>query len=945
MQLLYDQLGEHVLEGWAGAIAGNTLQHLINTTAAGGTLVVPAGAYDPVYVDKQITIQAEEANACTINADCYEPCVEMRSGSEDAVWDGFNFILGKNELGNGGGIAVTASGKAGVVSNCVFYMCEALNGGAAANLKIAALCTFTNCFANADGGATWQCGLVDRSFYWKNLAEANGGASYADTMVRGSFMRYNAAQKGGTGYNSAFYNCTIADSKASENRTVYHSIMRGCALYNSELPTDDYSFNQMKATAQLKSDRFYDIPKGDFHLRVKTVVNNKRVKVDQSDLCVNTVHYPTTKTAHDENWLDLDGIPFVTVAVDSGEFIHYGGCYAYSPFKGNGLVVNGTDEWYDNSNAKTSLREAVEEAIENPFYNTNEVSVITFDPAVFEAGGRYEIDFDEAQIDLAAFTNRTLVVRGPADAVVELNGRGEYRAFRVRAGNSLEVENLVFRNCLGSTYGPNPAPGANGGAILNYGNLSVSNCVFVGNSAGNTVEAPVGNGGAVSTEPGATTTVWRTSFDGNSAAKGGALYTSAGGYTRVLFSTFGRNAARGTAANGLAGGAIASASPDVWLVNCTVVGNSVEKQRNAGGGIYGKSGMVLLDSVVIGNTSGGVTNDIAIADNAATNLFYYTAYGVRSEATSNVAYDDLQTVQADNIGDVIADTNATEDVALLPHIVYPISTENGAEASLSYVNLSSGAVGYYDETTRRAQAIVGKSSALRNVAAVTNDQVEIVFSGGVFGATAMTSNPVVPSSDDDDDDDDDDGDGGDDGGGNDDQVDAQMTIVDAFGKTNRYETADAAYAAFRPGDTLFVSETNETVYADLLDDLYDSALLKSMGRFTDTNALFDLTYDESIGLLSVSLNDEATPLAGQPDLTLEDGWVSVMPTNIFAGLWYTLGGTPNLTGPYMATNAWKEAFAPDAKHGAVWLESPLTAPVYGDQGFYRVFVAPYAPSK
>ena len=958
LPILYDQLDEHVLEGWAGAIAGNTLQHLINTTPVGGTLTVPGGVYDPVFVNKQIVIQAAPDELCAIDAYMLEPCVEMHPGAEDAVWDGFAFIYGKG-TGNGGGIAYTGNSnvKAGFVSNCVFSACTAQNGGGAACLKVASMCSFTNCVAKGDGGATWSCSLVDRSYYWNNIAATNGGASYADAMVRSSFLRYNQAQKGGTGNMSTFYNCTIADSVANEAQTAYHSTLVGCALYNNGLPTDDFSVNHMKATAQLKRDRFYDVPHGDFHLRIKNISGSSRTKVDQSDLCVSDVDSLIARSAYQNGWLDLEGNPLVTVNVVSGSMILYGGCYAFSPYKASGLVVNGADEWYDNTNAKTSLREAVETAVEDPTYNTNEVCVITFSPEAFPEDSVTVLSFEETQIDLSVFTNRLLVISGPTNAVVEINGGGEFRALRVRAGNTLRLENLVFRNCLGSEFGKDFQPGSNGGAIINHGNLVVSNCVFVANSAGRKqTSTPIGFGGAISTEVGASTTVFNSSFDGNVAARGGALYVASGGAAHVFMSTFGRNIANGASTIGAVGGAIDSASPDLWLVNTAVVGNSVPSRIKSGGGVSCKSGAVLLDSVVFGNTSGGVTNDIAFSANASgsfTNSFCYTAYGSRSDEGTGIAFWDFESVQTDMPGDFVATTNAVDANVRLPHIVYPISDSCSRSAAMAWVNLSGGAVGFYNSSIRRVQAIVGESRVLSRGEELSCDQIANHFANGIFGACSQIAPSDLPYTEDDE--------------GDEEEEDptpdepdppvpvADVVIVDAFGVTNYFDSLeyggslkalDAALSAFRAGDTLAIVSTNDATAADLAEELFwtDNDNFVSNRNFIANNDLFDIAYEDYDLVFATSLNAAARPVAGMPDLKFREGFVAVTPTNIFAGLWYTLGGSANIRGPFVAHD-WCEAFAPDDSHSKPWLNEPLLAPTNGPTGFYRVFVAPYAPSE
>ena len=185
---------------------------------------------------------------------------------------------------------------------------------------------------------------------------------------------------------------------------------------------------------------------------------------------------------------------------------------------------------------------------------------------------------------------------------------------------------------------------------------------------------------------------------------------------------------------------------------------------------------------------------------------------------------------------------------------------------------------------------------------------------------------------------------------------ADVVIVDAFGITNYYDSLEygdslgalnAALSAFRAGDTLAIVSTNDATAADLADELYwtDNENFVSNRNFIADNDLFDIAYEDYDLVFATSLNAAARPVAGMPDLEYQAGYVAVTPTNIFAGLSYALGGSASLSGPWK-TGDWQTSNAPDGdQHKKPWLTTPLLAPTNGPTGFYRVFVAPYAPSK
>ena len=519
-----------------------------------------------------------------------------------------------------------------------------------------------------------------------------------------------------------------------------------------------------------------------------------------------------------------------------------------------------------------------------------------------------------------------------------MTGNGGYRAFRVRPGNRLGVENLVFRNCLGSEYGAAPQPNSDGGAILNYGSLSVSNCVFVGNSTGRRLtNYPVGYGGAVATEGGATTTVWRTTFDGNIAVRGGALYTAAGGFTRVACSTFGRNVADGSTSDLPAGGAIycdqSSTNAPTWLVNCTLVDNSVPSRADAGGGIFAKGGLVLLDSIVLGNRSKGMTNDISIASSGSgvRGKFVSTAYGTRTAENGYLKFEDVSSYKVDRLGDFIADTNAMEEVSLMPHILYPFSTEISYSALTVRENFAENAIGYV-YTNGSTVAISGRRSAVVRGKTIEADQLGNPESDAFFGATVMPMPPVIDVSPPEEEE-----------GGE--PVEPAVTeeesvakVVDCNGETTYYRTVAEAIDAYRAGDVIDISGTGGDAEVDAIFDSLQNELI----AFAEAHPWF--TYEETDTGISLTLNDEATPVATEVDMEWSDSYVRMTPANLKPGLWYALAVSDSLTDGFEAFE-WQQARAPDEFHDEPWFRDPLIAPKHGTGGFYRVVVAPYEPTK
>ncbi|MCQ2368510.1 MAG: hypothetical protein MJ109_05830 [Kiritimatiellae bacterium] len=947
-----DQFGQHPIEGWYGAITGNTLQYLINNTPEGGTLVVPEGRYDPVYVDKTIHIVGENRENTYVDGELLESCVTIKPSGANCSWTDFMFFQGKGT--NGGGISAPESYGA-FVTNCVFSYCSATNGAGAAYLNTASQCVFDQCVANTDGGGIYKAKLVDRSLFVNCIAAEQGGGLFGVDEVRASLISQNRAKRGGGGYDSKFYNCTFDRNVAYDGEACYNAVgnsrLTGCLLYNNTLPTkqstDAYTFNNVRVSAEYKADKFYDAPR-DFHLKMKNYDEryNTRTLVDHSKICLSKDDTDTTNRAENENWLDFEGNPLVSRHSLTGERFMYAGCYAYAPYKTSGMVVTGTEEWYDNTNAMTSLREAIEAALNDPAYMTNEVATVTFSDklTVNDKDTAIILTLGESQIEVEAFTNRTLVIEGPTDRAVAINGNAAFRAFRVFPENNLKVKNLIFQNCVGATQGAAPNPPMHGGAILNYGNLDVTNCVFVANSSGLSNNQPAGYGGAIATMSGGNTSIKNSSFAYNRAQRGGALYADKNTKTDVFFSTLGENIAIGTGSIGTDGGAIASDivetnnMANVTLVNCTLVGNSVPASSGTGGAISAHTGLYLLDSILLGNTCGGVTNDLALAGTITKNggaHIISSVIGSKTKESIAVKYTNINLYEPEELAQFISTTNAVPSDTVLPHITYPVSQRMDDVPVKVIWSEKDNALGYYKPESTRPTAIRGGITSLsRNGVVFSADQTgaEIEANKPIFGATIKVAQPEFDRKEEKPEEE------GEPENPEDPTVAAKVIITDYLGNQVGYKTAEEAIVAFKPGDKIEVVDEED----DDSKDALDAALYTKYESFAKDHPWFDFVATDDFMSYSVTLNDEAKPVAGDLEIEYSPDEVAVRTLeNMKPGLWYALGVSDSPAGPFVAT---KWIMAKEDSFGEkLDSQEPLSAPKNGASGFYRVIVAPYPP--
>ncbi|PWB77182.1 MAG: hypothetical protein C3F07_02520, partial [Anaerolineales bacterium] len=157
------------------------------------------------------------------------------------------------------------------------------------------------------------------------------------------------------------------------------------------------------------------------------------------------------------------------------------------------------------------------------------------------------------------------------------------------AGNSLVITNSVFsNNSVSSDYGSGGGIEHSGGTIDEPGLLTITNSIFVNNSAR--------NGGGIYTT--GTAMVASSTFVDNTAIgfDGGAIYHFLGGTLTVANSTFYNNSA-----NYSGGGISSSAGDSLILINNSFSNNSA---GDKGGGIYAGD-VSYANNIIANSTSGG----------------------------------------------------------------------------------------------------------------------------------------------------------------------------------------------------------------------------------------------------------------------------------------------------------------------------------------------------
>ena len=193
-----------------------------------------------------------------------------------------------------------------------------------------------------------------------------------------------------------------------------------------------------------------------------------------------------------------------------------------------------------------------------------------------------------------------MTISGPTDKTVIVRGEAisdPYRIFSTAFQKPATIQNLTLAN--GSS--------TDGGAIYNsQGVMTVSNCIFDGNSASN-------GGGAIWNDINSTLTITNCTFTGNTAsggnggAGGGAVLNRSSNTMSVSRCTFVNNSAN----DDNAGGGIQNFGQfsNATVTNCTFNGNSA---MSTGGGIHNSGTINIVNCTISGNTGtlagGGIGN-------------------------------------------------------------------------------------------------------------------------------------------------------------------------------------------------------------------------------------------------------------------------------------------------------------------------------------------------
>jgi hypothetical protein len=295
-----------------------------------------------------------------------------------------------------------------------------------------------------------------------------------------------------------------------------------------------------------------------------------------------------------------------------------------------GLALSTITVTSPNDSGDGSLRWAVQQANQQDGPDT-----IRFDPDVFFPG--LTIDLTSGELSLTDITGTTII--DGSGASVTLYGTNSSRVLTVEAGVSAEFSSLtitgghaVFNSSVGYMTGV-------GGGIANFGDLTVSGCIFNKNHATN-------EGGGIYNAAGARLTVTGGTTFSRNYADFGAGIGNRGELTVNDDSIVSYNAASDS------GGGIGNAAGTLTVTSSTVSHNSAVSN---GGGIWSSFDMTISDSVLSDNSAdqgGGIfalgdllIDESTLSGNSAASVGggIHNASGELTISGSTLAYNSAST--------------------------------------------------------------------------------------------------------------------------------------------------------------------------------------------------------------------------------------------------------------------------------------------------------------
>ena len=233
-----DTTGDNANQGDSASQPFKTIQHAIDKSVPGMTVIVADGTYAPINSNnKAITIQSVNGAAATIIDGGY-PAATNRcvyaGGNESQT----NTVILGFTIQNGCTIGISgdkngAGVSGGTLCNCVMRFNHSGDFGGGMAYSVMYDCTVCNNEAQASGGGSRK-GMLINCLIRDNEAMRNGGGT-SDGILYGCVVSNNVAQASGGGLSGTkgYDSEIIANTSMSRGGGIYTGSLHGCIVTNN----------------------------------------------------------------------------------------------------------------------------------------------------------------------------------------------------------------------------------------------------------------------------------------------------------------------------------------------------------------------------------------------------------------------------------------------------------------------------------------------------------------------------------------------------------------------------------------------------------------------------------------------------------------------------------------------------------------------------------------
>ena len=344
-------------------------------------------------------------------------------------------------------------------------------------------------------------------------------------------------------------------------------------------------------------------------------------------------------------------------------------------------MVNTAADVSDPTDGKTSLREAIASANAFPGHT------ITFDPTVFASAQTITL----VATLMLADTASPVTIDGPGADVLTVSGNNTSGVFNIASDTVVTMSGLTIIDGNG-TYG---------GGVYNGGTLTITNTTFIGNSAafGGAIYSRAG-GDALN---GVLTLSGDTFSDNSATAESGAIDNWAGGVLTVTDDIFMGNSAP-------YGGAIGNEWGSVAVTNSTFSDNTAS---TAGGAIINynpgdgfSNSLSVVGSTISGNTAvngGGIANGapdtLSLTNDTITgNSVTGSGGGLFDYGTTTLADCTVSGNSAAN-GGGLSDSGTNSEILANTIVAGNTATLSGPDAYGTFISDGNNLIGETDESS------------------------------------------------------------------------------------------------------------------------------------------------------------------------------------------------------------------------------------------------------